>query len=178
MLGLATTNTLEVSLARERKPVPRVCILCKLYLLYTQMYALCPQGCKDNLPKVDGIIQVVFLSLQIPSVSLLLFTTFLKRKGIERPDQCFYCSSCEPYQLCAVAFGESQLESKSLGLIGSPSTILYVLPSTRWGGIFFFLFSCFLSFVTLFLAQEHLSVPGSNLDLHVTINWIFNITFE
>lgn len=109
MRGLATTNTLEVSLARKRKPLLRVCILCKLYLLYTQMYALCPQGCKDNLPKVDGIIQVAFLSLQIPSGSLLLFTAFRNRRGMKRPDLLFYCSSCEPYQLCAAAVGKATI---------------------------------------------------------------------
>lgn len=67
MLGLAATSRWEASLVRGRICTDRltVRILCKLYVLYTHIYGLCPQGCKDNLSEVDGIMQVVFLSLQM-----------------------------------------------------------------------------------------------------------------
>ena len=105
-LGLAATSTWEVSLGRESEPVLTVCILCKLYVLSTHVYALCPQGCKDNLTKMDGIMQVVFLSLQMPSVPLLLFVGFLSRRGVKN----WFCySSCEPCQLWAVAIGKATI---------------------------------------------------------------------
>lgn len=102
------------------------------------IYVLCPQGCKDNLPKVDGIMHVVFLSLQMPSVSLLLFVGFLSRRGMKKPDHWFYCSSCEPCQLSAVAIGKAIIRRQvSAFLAALPQFYMFYLVEDE--RLFFFL---------------------------------------